>query len=166
MFITFAMLVGAVLVGRYLLLHHIHTQPTAEISGPLSTYVKRWHVVWNEQRIMMVVHQFFSVDPDPPHNHAGYSLSIVLKGRGIEEYYSPCGTLLKRKTRRAGQLVWRTPHDIHVLHSTPQQPLTTLFILLPTSNTWGFFTPQGYMEGHEFCKDKKTKKVFAWVKKR
>lgn len=141
------------------------TTPHAEISGALGVYVKRWHLYWNEQRLLIVVHRFFGPDQDPPHNHSGWSMSWVLGGRGTEVYYNRDGEILKTRKRFPGQLVFRTESVIHHVHSDPNHPLTTLFVALPLGKTWGFWRKEGFVDAATFCKSKQGDKRFRWLKK-
>lgn len=158
-------LLVAALVARGALLRLCKTLPTAEISGSTGMYVQRWHLIWNEKRFLMVVHRFLGRDLDDPHNHSGLSLSVVLGGRGVETYYRPDGSILKTCVRRAGQVVFRSQSVIHRLDSSPDNPLVSLFILLPRGLDWGFFTANGFVPGSAYRKTCGGDKRFKWISK-
>lgn len=164
--LTLAIATLALVFGvRWAVLRICRTLPTAEISGSTGMYVQRWHLVWNEKRLMLVVHRFLGRDLDDPHNHSGMSLSVVIGGRGVETYYREDGSVIKTRQRRAGQVVFRGRGVIHRLDSDPRQPLITVFLLLPQGIDWGFFTSSGFVAGTDYKKKCGGDKRFAWVRK-
>lgn len=145
-------------------LHHLKAPPTCVITSKANgTYVERWHLVWRERWMLWVIHRFHGPDLDPPHNHPGPSLTLVLGGSGIETFYDDKGRPVRTRILRKGAVHWRPQSAIHRIDPLPGPPLTTTFLLFPQKKQWGFFTKEGFTPGEDYVKAHETDKAFKWM---
>ena len=115
-------------------------------SGKDEAYLKRFYILRFE-RFALFIHQFWSSDPDHPHDHPWANYTLVLSG-GYHEISVD------------GEIAWRGPlcrryrpaELFHRIVIKPENRGTawTLFAHFKRTRVWGFLTPEGWMPSKEY----------------
>jgi hypothetical protein len=114
----------------------------------LEGYMNRWWLLKPRKwlPISARVHEIIRSDDDRAlHDHPWSYVSIILRGGYWE--HTPDG---KRKYYGAGSILYRPYTSIHRLEIPEGTTATTLFIMGPYKQGWGFHTPEGKIPWREY----------------
>lgn len=119
------------------------------IIGPKDNpYLYRWHLLPRNRFFGIYLHKIVRDDEDEAlHDHAYYSLSIILRG-AYREWINIGGELVGT-VYKAGRLRGRRGNMGHRLEVV-KGPVWTLFITGPRYREWGFHCPKGWIPWYEF----------------
>lgn len=117
---------------------HRRNQDTDEIEK----YLNRGYI-FRSKWFGLFLHQFWTSDPDHPHDHPWPNFTFVLKG-GYHEF-SVDGT---SKWRGPGFMKFRQAQLFHRISIGPHTGGSswTLFARFKRVRPWGFITPDGWMD--------------------
>lgn len=128
--------------------------PHFRVGDPKAPYMLRWYVLPRNDWINVYIHKFMRDDDDRAlHDHPWPSLSILIKGRYVEEY--PAGV---RTTYTLGSIKYRSAEYAHRIE-LPWGPAWTLFITGPRVRDWGFHCPKRWVPWQEFVDQNDTGNV-------
>lgn len=123
--------------------------PDFTIGGAGDPYLHRWWLIPRNPVFNIYLHQFIRSDDDRAlHDHPWFNLSILLRGRYVEETIR-AGGIHGRIVRYAGDFKFRSPWHAHRIE-LDDGDCWTLFITGPRLRQWGFHCPQGWRHWREF----------------
>lgn len=124
-----------------------------KINGVKVPYVSRWYLAMNKLYAAFI-HEFRNKDLDLPHNHIGPMASLVIAGRGREEFFNVLGAKTGERELKPGRIYFRGTKYPHLIHSSEDAPLQTLvFAWIGARKNWGFFDTDGsFYPAKEYCK--------------
>lgn len=115
-------------------------------------YLRRWWWIPRNNYFNVYLHHMLKDDESDMHDHASWSLSLMLSGRIIERYhpdprykrFNSRGEEVLESQRGiiAGDLVYRGLHFAHQL--LIREEAWTIFISGPKVREWGFWCPKGW----------------------
>jgi hypothetical protein len=113
-------------------------------------YLLRWWVIPRNRWFNVYLHCFLRSDDDRAlHDHPWASVSMLLRGRYIEETIRPGGVHAMRACR-AGAVRVRGARFAHRIIVAPGDSCWTLFITGPNVREWGFHCANGWRHWKEF----------------
>ena len=117
------------------------------------TYVSRWYLALNKLYAVFI-HEFRNKDLDLPHNHVGPMVSLVIAGRGREEFFNVLGAKTGERELKPGRIYFRGTKYPHLIHSSEDAPLQTIvFAWIGAEKNWGFFNTDGtFYPAKEYCR--------------
>jgi len=101
-----------------------------------NNYLKR-HFIVSSKHFGVLLHEWHGSDPDRPHCHPWWSVSIPLRGYLLEHFHDDTVRHLE-----FGRIAIRTSRELHriVVPKQRTRPVT-LFIHGPVRRKWGFIAP-------------------------
>jgi hypothetical protein len=111
--------------------------PDFVIGGDADPYLLRWFVIPRNRVFNIYVHWIHRSDDDRAlHDHPWFNASILVNGE-YTEHTIAAGGIHRRRIRRAGDIVLRSPRHAHriELHAGPCR---TLFLTGPRLRNWYF----------------------------
>ena len=122
-------------------------KPDEEICGD---YLHRYYLVPKNRFLNVYLHRFREPDPGRDlHDHPWWSVSIVLKGRYVEQY-AEGSEIQSRTTGGLRFLRLRRPTARHTITRVSPGGCWTLFITGPKVREWGFHTPEGWVHNQAY----------------
>ena len=126
-------------------------QVIADLYDPDVAYLTRWKLITTPW-FAVYLHKIHLNDGDRDlHDHPWPFAGVVLRGGYIEERGN--GTVI---TRRAGSFGVLRLGDIHSVRELLRQPTWTLIARGKDQDTWGFQTPDGWVEWREYVDQKRS----------
>jgi hypothetical protein len=134
-------------------------------------FLFRWKVLPRNRWFNVYWHRWLHSDDDRAlHDHPWFSCSLILDGRYIEVTTEERSPLRVNDIRAAvgrhwrsrfwtpgyrvfneGSVIFRAPWSKHRIElMSPDDVVTTLFIVGPRLRPWGFFCPKGWVSSAEF----------------
>lgn len=115
-------------------------------TGAIGAYLKR-HFIYRGKYVTVLLHQFWSSDPDDVHDHPWDHIKIRLKGDYHE--YNADGSY---EVRPAGSVTYRRAEDFHriMVPSGGEGKGWSLFIHFKRRRDWGFLYEGKWMEAGEY----------------
>lgn len=95
------------------------------------------------------LHGYHRGDADDPHDHPWPNASLVVRGWYVENVYDAQANLVRRETRRPGDIVLRSAGSIHAILETSPDCLS-LFATLRKEREWGFWRDGQFIHWKEF----------------
>jgi hypothetical protein len=121
-----------------------------DAQDPSRVYLRRLRIL---QVPMFALYLHFIYVPDgdrDPHNHPMNFWSFVIRGAYFEQRYRRDGSHIGTRLRRRGTLAHTTIDDFHRIASIRRSPTITLLFVGKRSQSWGFLTPDGYVDKLEY----------------
>lgn len=116
-------------------------------------YLLRWWLIPRNRFFNVYLHKFLRDDDDRAlHDHPWPSVSIVLKGCGIEHLPD------RKRVFRAQDVIFRRAKHAHRIELV-SPVVWTLFITGPRVRDWGFHCPKGWVPWQVFCDSRDKGKV-------
>ena len=115
-------------------------KPDFQIPG----YLNRWHLIPRNKWFNIYLHQFIGPDPSEYlHDHPWWSMSIVLRGKYLEQGARWLSLL-------EGRIIVREPSDSHIIFGPYISECWTLFITGPVVRDWGFWVDGKWMKHTDY----------------
>ena len=118
-------------------------------TGETEPYLKRYYI-FASSHFNILLHQFWSSDPDDLHTHPWNNITILLKG-GYKEYHinGECDN------RQPGFFTYRQAdvfHRIALLDESKPGKTWSLFLHFKRLKKWGFLSGSKWIEAGEYGK--------------
>jgi len=130
-------------------------KPDFVIGNPDDPYMLRWWVIPRNKWFCIYLHKFLKSDDDRAlHDHPWWNISLIIKGRDIENMpvnaTDPRGDK-KAVLRKAWRPIFRRAEASHQIELIPgDPPVWTIFIRGREVREWGFWCPQGWRFWKDF----------------
>lgn len=127
--------------------------PDFVIGLPDDPYMQRWWVIPRNRIFNIYLHRFLHSDDDRAlHDHPWFNVSILLKGKYVENTIAAGGVKYAQEFR-TGACKFRSPWAAHQIEIVPGTECWSLFITGPVMRNWGFHCPAGWRPWQVFVKD-------------
>lgn len=114
-----------------------NTGPVRFLERPFAWLLQRFDIA-------IRIHEILRSDRGrDPHDHPWPYLTIILKGYYVEYRFNDECEIKSAKKHGPGSVLFRRAHDLHLLIVDPGKTCTTLFIMGPKCQEWGFRKPDG-----------------------
>lgn len=123
-------------------------KPHEEICGE---YLHRYYLLPKNRFLNVYLHRFQEPDPGRDlHDHPWWSLSVVLKGRYVEQYAEAQGEVRTRTLGGMRRFALRRPTTRHTITRVAPGGCWTIFVTGPKRREWGFHTRDGWVHNQVY----------------
>jgi len=124
------------------------TKPHEEICG---RYLHRYYLLPKNRFLNVYLHRFQEADPGRDlHDHPWWSLSVVVKGRYVEQHSEAGGEVRTRTLGGIRRLALRRPTTRHTITWVAPGGCWTIFVTGPKRREWGFHTRAGWIHNDHY----------------
>lgn len=121
--------------------HIVGIATSDDNTGPVRFRERPFAWLLQQFGICIRVHEILRSDNGTdPHDHPWPYLSIVLKGGYVEYRFNDECEITSAGKHGVGSVLLRRARSLHLLVVEPGKTCTTLFIMGPKSQSWGFLT--------------------------
>ncbi len=117
-------------------------------------YLHRYYLLPKNRFLNVYLHRFQEPDPGRDlHDHPWWSLSVVLKGRYVEQYAEARGEVRTRTLGGLRRFALRRPTTRHTITRVAPGGCWTIFVTGRKRREWGFHTRDGWVHNQVYDAD-------------